>query len=787
MLLAAIAVAFGGDGVGLTALPFAALSVPREGAAPKKITIQGPFRLVGVAQGVRSYEAPIPIRPRALFFTSPPEGMTVKRGSTPFRYGGDPDDAILPGTWKFNADAITIRIKPDAPPPKAGEFVVTYPAAVDREASLWRAEADVESDGAFVVRSAQVDDVTRHGLYLPAPSVAAWDVAIPEDGTLAFQLGILPPEIADGSRSDGAVLEVRIDGEVVERLRARPRDFRNHRIKLSKYAGKTVRLALATVDGDPTRDHVFVGAPSLYTPSKNPRRAVLVFIDTLRRDHLGVYGYGRDTSDAIDAWAQSAVVFEDARSVAPWTLPSTRAALSGLQPEHWANAKTLQARLGAQGWATGAFVGNVYLSSNFDMANDWGEHGCINWPYARLEVDRTLDFFERHPDRDALVMVHLMDVHLPYKEPPAYRDVFEGEQPANLPEGFNRNMLLNAARRNQEEIKRYLIGRYDQNIRYVDDQLGRLFRGVGDDATVLLFADHGEEFFDHGDLEHGHTLYDELLRIPFILRSPGLSPRRVSTPVSLLDLTPTMLDLFGLADPKLEGSSLLGLARGEDDPVLEGRALGFGRPLYGDEAWGSLQRGVKYISRSGEEMLFDLKKDAAEAHNLRASTDPAPARAAMGTGLGRDVTIAYRIAPTGRGSGALTVDLHVPGGIAEVWVGDDPTQKTRADVALVDETTARATFHASRGANRREIFVAPKEDAVANAGAVTLRVVKPGIEPVALTPLPLDGHGQALATVKGLGRTVEVTYASVPRPSGKTVVGIDEEQRSALQMLGYLE
>jgi len=112
-------------------------------------------------------------------------------------------------------------------------------------------------------------------------------------------------------------------------------------------------------------------------------------------------------------------------------------------------------------------------------------------------------------------------------------------------------MLLAAAKGNREKIKNYLVGRYDQNMRYVDDQLARLFGRVGDEATVVVFADHGEEFFDHGDLEHGHTLYDELLRIPFIVKSPGLAPRRVATPVSLLDLTPTVLDLLGAPDPKL--------------------------------------------------------------------------------------------------------------------------------------------------------------------------------------------------------------------------------------------
>jgi len=786
MLLAAVAAALAEGGVGLTTVPFAELTV---GAAPgeptEKIVVQGPFRLVGAVRGVRAYEAPIPVRPRALFFNSPPEGMTVKRGDGTFRFAAGDDDAATPATWQFSADSITVRIKPDAPPPRAGEFVVTYTAARAREDALWRARAGAASDAAFVVRSAQVDDVTRTGLYLPAPSTAGWDVTIPEEGTLAFQLGVLPPEIADGTRSDGADVEIRIDGEVVERVRARADRFEDVRVSLGKWAGKAVRLAVSTADGAPTRDHVFLGAPTLYTPSKAPKRTILVFLDTMRRDHLGVYGYPRGASPKLDAWAKDAVVFEDARSVAPWTLPSTRTALTGMQPEGWSAARTLPERLGARGWATAAYVGNVYLSSNFDMADGWGEHGCVNWPYGRFEVDRTLDFLERHPDQDALVMVHFMDMHLPYKEPSSYRHIYEGDQPANLPEGFNRNMLLSAARGNREKIKQYLVGRYDQNLRYVDDQLARLFAQVGDDATIVIFADHGEEFFDHDDLEHGHTLYDELLRIPFIVKSPGLAPRRVATPVSLLDLTPTILDLFGQPDPALEGRSLLPLARGEADPALDARPLAFGRPLYGSEAWGSLADGVKYISRGGKELVFDVRTDALELSDIRAGRDVEPGRAAMAEALGREVAVAYRILPKGRGT-SFSVELKVPGGVAHAWIGDDPTQKSEAEVERIDDETVKATFTSARGYHR-EVFVAPRQDAVAIAPTVTVRVMRPGMEPVPLAPLFFDGEGGSLARVQASGRTVEVTYAALPLPVEGSVVGIDEEQRSALEMLGYLD
>lgn len=792
----AAGMALAGEGIGLADHRFAELTVARPTPPPATpgaedaVRVEGPFRLVGVVGGVRSYEAPIPVRPRALFFDSPPQGMRLERGASPMRFAGDIEDAGLPDTWDFTADALTVRVRAAAPAPVAGDFLLTYPAALDREDALWRvrdeAPTGLEGDAAFVVRSAQVDDVTRRGLYLPAPSTAGWDVAIPAGAVLRFEAGVLPPEMADGTTSDGADVEVRVDGELVETVRARVRTFTDVRVPVEKWGGRTVRVTISTADADPTRDHVFVVAPTVYVPSKNPKRTVLVFVDTLRRDHLGVYGHARGATPIIDRWAQGAVVFDDARSVAPWTLPSSRAALSGMQPEFWADARTLPMRLAAQGWATAAYVGNVYLSSNFDMSGGWGEHGCVNWPYARVEIDRTLDFLERHADQDALVMVHLMDLHLPYKEPRAYRDLYAGERPAGLPEVFNRNTLMSVARGNQDGVRTYLTARYDQNLRYVDDQVGRLLAATGDDATVVLFADHGEEFFEHGGLEHGHTLYDELLRIPLIVRAPGLAPRRVPTPVSLVDLTPTVLELLGIGDPELQGRSLAAAARGEADTTLTARPITFGRPLYGNEAWGSVASGLKYVSRSGREMLFELLRDPDESNDLRPRQDPSAGRAALAAGLGRDVAVGYRLAPRGRSSNPFRVELHVPGGIAHAWVGDDPTNMSDATIEALDDETISAAFTSLRGSHR-EVFVIPKGDAVAIAETVTIRLAQRNVSAVPLTPRPFDGAGDVLAKVSGQGRTLEVSYTALPLPAGEAAVGADDEQDAVLRALGYVE
>ncbi|MFZ5478444.1 MAG: sulfatase [Myxococcota bacterium] len=771
--------------VGLARLPFVELTLPvvARPEAGTDIPIRGPFRLVSAVGGVRSYEAPLPIRPRALFYESPPEGMVLltSQGAR-LRYAAGEDAPGRAGTWAVTADALTVRLDADAPRPGAGALIFRYPAAQTREDALWPGDAEPET---FAVRSVQIDDVTRQGVYLPAPATAAWDVAVPEGGVLGFDLGLVPPEVDDGVASDGADVRVTVDGEEVARARA-GEAFTRVEVALGEHAGRTVRLALHTEDGDPTRDHVLIAGPAVYVPSDAPKRVLLVFVDTLRRDHVGLYGHDRDTSPKIDAWAKDAVVFDEARSVAPWTLPSARAALSGLQPEHWASATPLPQRLGEHGFATGAFVGNVYLSSNFEMADGWDEHGCVNWPYGELEVDRALDFLDRHRDRDALLMVHLMDMHLPYKEPRRYRGLFAGDPPAGLGEYFTRNPLLSAAKKNKEAVKRYVLDRYDQNLRYVDDEVARLLAAVGDDAVVVLFADHGEEFFDHGDLEHGHSLYDELLRIPFVVKAPGARAARHDAPVSLLDLAPTVLDLLGLDAEGFHGRSLAPLVRGEPVPAdLAGRALAFGRPLYGQEQWGSLAGRVKYTTHKGREAIFDLAGDPGEHQNLRNTTDPAPARLAMAAGLGRAVRQAVRLSPKG-GGGTWDVVLEVPGGIETAWAADDPTNKASANV-VVRENRAHASFDAGRGAHR-EVFVVPKgDDPVAALTGAVVHLARASSPRVPLELLPFDGRGEPLAQISQGGRHFEVNWASVPLPAGEAVSGFDPELAEQLKAMGYME
>lgn len=777
-------------GVGLVGLPPAELVLPG-GRVPDVSTetpVVGPWRLIAVQDGVRAYEAPIPVRPRSLFFSSPPAGMDLKRGRKRLRYTSALTDADQPGTWAFTTDAVVVRVAADEPRPDGDDYVLSWAQAAQRERTL---HPPVDADPRWVFRSAQVHDVSRDGVYLPAPATIAWNVDVPAGANLRFSVGILPPEAQDGTTSDGAFVDVTVDGRVARTVRVRPGPFQDVTVPLGGDA-RTARVGFVTRDGAPLRDHVFIGAPAIFEPKADPERVILVFIDTLRRDHLGTYGYARPTP-AIDALAAQGTVFEDARTIAPWTLPSTRAVLSGRQPEEWPSqeespegAEVLPRVLAAAGWATAAWVGNVYLSSNFEMAAGWGEHGCVNWPSAAYEVRRTLDFLERHPDQDALVMVHFMDLHLPYKEPLSYRRLYSSGEPEGIPSFFTRNVILRHVKGRQEELRRYLIDRYDQNLRFVDDQLGRLFRAVGDDATIVLFADHGEEFFDHGDLEHGHTFYDELLRVPLIVRAPGAAPRRVDVPASLLDITPTVLDLLGFPVDRYAGYSLAKLVRGEPDPRFSNRPRAFGRPLYGKLGWGSVLGTAKYVARDGAEHLYDLAADPMERVDRNAEgTDLGAARQALADALGSPVVTALRLTPSNRPPGVAT-EVHVPGGILEAWVGDHPNERAAAKLQRVDDETLRVTFTGSTSV-QREVYVLPRRPMDEVLEQISLKPARPDAEPTFLSRRPYTGDAAPLGRMTAGGRSVVVTWATTPLPMGRNISAFDEEMAATLEAIGYLD
>jgi len=353
-------------------------------------------------------------------------------------------------------------------------------------------------------------------------------------------------------------------------------------------------------------------------PGREPRsdgpRVVWITIDTLRADHLGCYGYERPTSPTLDAIAEDGTLFLDPSAPAAWTKPSTGTILTGLYPSrHGAlyhgsilqlpeGERTLAEAFQDSGYVTAGFVSNPNIKRVFEfdrgfdeffdspvedtvtLASIRGSHfGQIlmrlmrhqfNWKYendVRQMNRHILAWLEENREEPFFLYLHYIDPHIPYSPPSPYLEDFQQDH------GF---VVLNE--------RKELVGRdlYDGEIRYLDDGIADLVAkleelGMWDDTIVVVTSDHGEEFFEHGVLGHGFSLYQPVVGVPVFVRGPGVAKgRRVSDPVQVLDLPATVLDLAGTGITRLgDGFSFAAAARdGEQDEL---------RPIYLENEFGT--------------------------------------------------------------------------------------------------------------------------------------------------------------------------------------------------------
>ena len=387
------------------------------------------------------------------------------------------------------------------------------------------------------------------------------------------------------------------------------------------------------------------------TPQPPPPNMLLIIIDTLRADHTSAYGYPLDTTPHLRALASEGVRFERTYSPSSTTGPSVASLLTAHYPAGHEVSKngqplashtiTMAEHFRHHGFETAGFVSSFVLDDRFGFGRGFdiydaeftqeGEtHPVENWAGAQISTPfdrraeettrRAIEWLENRPDprRPFLLVVHYFDPHFPYVPPEPFLDRFGG---GDTPE-------VNGDPQPRE------IQRYDEEIAYTDDQIGRLLAGLEtthpEQPTIVgVIGDHGEGLGDHGVLRHGLLLYEPFVRVPWILRLPGgtAAGTSVSTPVSLVDVLPTLSELAGLepASPGSAGRSLAG--RILRDQPLEEMPIFFqrrhyepgtveGRPVEG------MQYGVrldhwKYLEApdEGTVELYDLQHDEPEQEN----------------------------------------------------------------------------------------------------------------------------------------------------------------------------
>ena len=421
---------------------------------------------------------------------------------------------------------------------------------------------------------------------------------------------------------------------------------------------------------------IAVGASDGAAASEEVRpNVVLISIDSLRADHLGCYGYARRTSPSIDLLASEGVLFEVAVSSTSWTLPAHASLFTGLPDSiHGCTLnttvlalerRTLAEALREAGYRTAGFWSAPYLDPRFGMGQGFDDyvdctgygvveevppgkagekapgwirrantlsHADVTGPRVVENVTKWLDSAAEQP---FFLFIHMWDPHYDYLAPPPYDTMFDPDYTGTMDGG---QTARDPKQRPPERDLQHLIALYDGEIAWTDHHVGALLdvldeRKLAERTIVVLTADHGEEFWEHGRFGHRSTLFDESIRIPLIIRQRGRLPagRRVSELVRMVDIAPTILDLAGVKElPDIMGRSVAPLLR--EDGASPGQiALSELVRRNADRTLIGLRtRAWKLVAGSGSQEsigLWDLRRDPAEERDLYGVDDALGAEA----------------------------------------------------------------------------------------------------------------------------------------------------------------
>lgn len=383
-------------------------------------------------------------------------------------------------------------------------------------------------------------------------------------------------------------------------------------------------------------------APGKREPPLRPN-VIIVSIDTLRADHLSSYGYARPTSPTIDALGASGVRFANAMAEAPWTLPSHMTLMSGLHPRSHGTTRfgrrlpneipTLAETLQRAGYRTFAYTTGGLLGSTYGFGRGFDTYYEKLRPLRGLVARAIAEIEGLAPDERYFLFLQTFEVHCPYQANARFTQEFVSAPPADHIDTAGKCSKDYLEMGISEGQTRFLAEMYDAGIRQANGPLNELVgfllaRRAFRETIFILLSDHGEEFGEHGSLGHGHSLYEEALRIPLLIMAPGLTPRVVEERVGLVDVMPTVLDLLSIPPPAMQGRSLVSLLRGELDAEEERGGGASARPHFAETTSNRvhlrsvLAENWKLILdvNTDEVELFDLARDPGEQSNVAAAS-----------------------------------------------------------------------------------------------------------------------------------------------------------------------
>jgi len=517
------------------------------------------------------------------------------------------------------------------------------------------------------IRRATLGNESRSVVHAPAPSRLSLPIEIPGEGaSLAFGIGVYPSNQSkpgDGvifriafadARGGGAVELFRLELDVKHRIEDRA--WRDVQIPLGDLEGREGSLVFETLGGDPAPgdvrfDDALWAHPVIRAPrgAGGPPNVLLVSLDTLRADHLGASGYPRSVSPFLDRFARESIQFENAFAPAPETVATHMSLFTSLYPSVHGirtvfdgrallgSIPTLAALLAENQppYRTAAFTegGGVSSFLGFERGFERYHNGTETPGRPEKRVEGTFAsaraWLRQNADQRFFLFLHTYEIHSPYAPPEPLDRLFDPDyvgpvQPPFGADDVERLVLAGEVRYGGPGLDR-IVDLYDGGIRYVDtflDGLVREMEGLGllENTWIVLFSDHGEDFFDHFSVaSHGHSVYDELIRVPLLVRPPGGrgegGPERIEDPVGLVDLMPTLLDILEVPPPEgLQGTTFAPLldGKGEDE-----------RPVYFEDTTGVRRYGVRYRGMKrilspgiGEDALVPLVHRFAETIGL---------------------------------------------------------------------------------------------------------------------------------------------------------------------------
>lgn len=508
----------------------------------------------------------------------------------------------------------------------------------------------IENPEALVGDGFEFDDVAgeleivsdlRRGFYMGSAHSLTFEVPGPGMGVVKFAYGFGPMahqhsgivEISINVESDGQNYKI---GVWKTDPRSRDSLDRWHEAAARWPDGVVGDARLTfTVDGmldHDLRETFFLAHPAVI-PERGPsefKRVILINVTALRADHLGCYGYGRPTSANIDAFAKDGALFEDCRATSPWTFPSAASVLTGLIPSK-AGATTeegfiedgldyLPEMLSQKGYATLSIHSSRWVGRKTGMHRGFDRSHVFIYTHVAEILKAAEDWLSMHADEDMFAFINLAETGLPYRAPLSCRGTFDPEYEGEFKYFYVEHTYYWGGEIGYpDDVKEHLKALYDEEVFALDLALGEFITflkssGFYDNSLIIITGLHGEELFEHGGLGHGHQLYNEVMKVPLIIRGERFGEGRIEGLCSPMDIFPTVLSWLGYDIPDgIDGVSLLGSGDGATGRVIQAEQI-----LNGEEMKSLTTSEYHYIYNTDDnsEELYSLIDDPAMLNNI---------------------------------------------------------------------------------------------------------------------------------------------------------------------------